>query len=460
MASLKELVDQAAWTTSKDSDHDQESILCESIPMAWPVLESPALYGLAGDITRAAIENSEADPAAVLVTTLVYAGAAFGTNCYLDIGDTKHSPRLMAAIVGASGRARKGTSTNPVKRIFETAEKEHNLPLLKVSSGPLSSGEGIAYAVRDPGEKLNKEGELEDAGVADKRLLVLEGELGAPLKAMQREGNTLSAIIRNAWDNGNIEPLTKSNRIKTTNAHICIVGHITRQELTNLLKTSEIWNGFANRLLWVCARRQKLVPLPIPMDIGIVQNLASRLAEVIKSSERYGSFELDSETKDIWKQVYKTVSRDESGVFGAITARAEAQVMRLSLIYALLDGSNTIRTIHLRASLALWQYCLHSARYIFGTSENDPHTKKILQALSKGEKSQTQLSNLFNGHLPAEQLKKILTELQSMGLIEQQKRGGKRGQGKVTTIWFLKSTTSYMNEESEDLEDFEEKHNL
>ena len=39
-----------------------------------------------------------------------------------------------------------------------------------------------------------------DAGVKDKRLLVQEGELSQALKVMKREGNTLSPVLRNAWD--------------------------------------------------------------------------------------------------------------------------------------------------------------------------------------------------------------------------------------------------------------------
>ena len=49
--------------------------------------------------------------------------------------------------------------------------------------------------------------------------------------------------------------------------------------------------------------------------------------------------------------------RGHSGLYGAVTSRAEAQVVRLSLIYALLDCSPVIRQEHLLAALALWEYC-------------------------------------------------------------------------------------------------------
>jgi hypothetical protein len=76
----------------------------------------------------------------------------------------------------------------------------------------LSSGEGLIYAVRDRAEGENKKGEkmVVDEGVEDKRLLVLEAELAGVLKVMNREGNTLSPVIRQAWDDGALQTLTKN----------------------------------------------------------------------------------------------------------------------------------------------------------------------------------------------------------------------------------------------------------
>jgi hypothetical protein len=191
----------------------------------WPKLHESALEGIVGEIVRAATQNSEADPAAVLMTALVEAGATIGTGPHILISETVHHARLFSVLVGASSRARKGTSVAPVQRIFETASqhirRNSTLPFpgglpLRISYGPLSSGEGLVYAVRDPVEVKGEDGEIKvvDEGVEDKRLLVIEGEFSAVLRACQREGNTLSAILRTAFDHGNIEPLTKHNRIK------------------------------------------------------------------------------------------------------------------------------------------------------------------------------------------------------------------------------------------------------
>ena len=68
-------------------------------------------------------------------------------------------------------------------------------------------------------------------------------------------------------------------------------------------------------------------------------------------------------------------------MLGAITARAEAQTLRLALIYALLDGADEIDRVHIEAGLAVWDYCKASARFIFGDLTGDTTADAILRAL-------------------------------------------------------------------------------
>ena len=138
-----------------------------------------------------------------------------------------------------------------------------------IQSG-LSSGEGLIWAVRDQIEEqqpIKEKGRVvdyqmvvTDPGVKDKRLLLVEPEFGSTLRVLEREGNTLSAQIRQAWDSGNIRVLTKNKAARATDAHISILGHVTREELLKYLNQTEQCNGFANRILWVAVRRSKFLP--------------------------------------------------------------------------------------------------------------------------------------------------------------------------------------------------------
>jgi hypothetical protein len=51
---------------------------------------------------------------------------------------------------------------------------------------------------------------VKDDGVKDKRLMVVEPEFAAPLRVSERDGNTLSAVVRQAWDTGRLRVLTKN----------------------------------------------------------------------------------------------------------------------------------------------------------------------------------------------------------------------------------------------------------
>ena len=415
----------------------------------WPVLPDEALHGVAGDIVQLATTDSEVDPAAVLLTTLTMAAATIGPDQFVLIGDTRHPPRVSTTLVGESSRARKGTSYSPVRRIFQQTHKvlgeSSGVPYplgaeLRISDGPLSSGEGLVYAVRDESETQDQEGNPVDPGVKDKRLFVIEGEFAAALKAVQRDGNTLSAILRTAWDHGNIEPLTKSNRIKATGAHINFVAHITNSELRLLLRSADIWNGFANRILWAAVRRTKRVPFPAPMPEDDVATIAHRLARSLKHACDGRPREMEAEAKKKWARIYGELTEDRSGVLGAVTSRAEAQVIRLALLYSLLDPeAEQIETDHLRAALGVWQYCDESAAYIFGQAETDPEANKILEALQTKELTRTEINRLFAGHISTTRLAEILERLQALGKVTCRNEGGGQGQGRPKTIWGLTS---------------------
>lgn len=397
----------------------------------WPTLDPKVLRGIAGDFVELATRKSEADPAAVLFTFLCRFGIEAGTGAHVMVGDTRHHARLNVAVVGASSKARKGTSGQPVKRLFRFDAQERTLdhPLLYVpateTAGPLSSGEGIIYAVRDEVkawqvDKKTGEGQwiTVDPGVEDKRLFVFDEELAAALKCTKREGNTLSTVIRVAFDGGKLSPLTKNNRIAATNPHIGIVTHTTAAELSRLLDETETLNGFANRFLWICSRRQKLVPLPKPMPEDELRQIQARLLRILRKVKTFGEVHMNHEAREHWCGIYEALSREQPGLVGCVVNRAEALVIRLSLIYALLDESDVIRREHLEAALAMWSYAKSSAEYIFAGREPNPIAQAILAALESGPLSMTDIHRLLSNHATKSQIQTAIQELVGSGRVE------------------------------------------
>ena len=115
---------------------------------------------------------------------------------------------------------------------------------------------------------------------------------------------------------------------------------------------------------------------------------------------------------------------------GAVTSRAEAQAVRLSLLYALLDCSDTIRAEHVNAALAVWSYCEASARFIFGDSLGDAAADAILSALREaptGMPRKDISDSVFQRHKSAGEIDRVLGVLVQAGLArsEREDTGGR-----------------------------------
>jgi hypothetical protein len=228
-------------------------------------------------------------------------------------------------------------------------------------------------------------------------------------------------ILRQAWDNGNLSPMTKNNPISATGAHISLLCHITKQELLARLDDTSKANGFANRFLWALVKRSKELPEGGAVPDELLLPLAERLSEVITFARTISEVKRDDKAKALWSAVYHELSEGKSGLLGAVLSRVEAQVLRLSVIYALLDKSAVVRVEHLQAALAVWEYCERSAVLIFGERLGDPTADRILETIRnagpKGE-SDNDIYELFGRNKSANERTRAINLLLNLGLIE------------------------------------------
>ena len=405
----------------------------------WPeAMAEEAFHGLVGDIVRTIEPHTEADRVALLVNTLVYVGNALGRTVHGMAEADWHGPNLFAVLTGETAKGRKGSSRGHIHELFARVDPVWTAERVM---GGLSSGEGLIWAVRDPIEKSQPvkvkgrlTGEYEtvivDAGVDDKRLLVFEPEFASVLKVMVREGSTLSPLVRQAWDTGNLRTMVKNSPAVATDAHISILGHVTKDELLRYLSDTEAGNGFANRFMWFCVRRSQV--LPEGGGTPYYNWLVQPLHDALKRAMEIGQLQRDPEAREAWAAIYEELSEGKPGLFGAVTARAEAQVLRLSVLYAAMDGADAIRLPHLKAALAVWEYAEASARYIFGDATGDPVADRIMDALRNGELDRTGINYLFQRHVNASRIDQALHLLRAANKARCERR---ETEGRPVEVW-------------------------
>jgi hypothetical protein len=410
-------------------------------PPEWPApAHERAFRGLAGDVVLAIEPHSESDPHAVLLMFLAAFGNLIGPTAHFIAEGRKHPVRLCPVVVGETSKSRKGSAWSALLVIFNRLAEDW---VKKCTDSGLSSGEGLIARVCDRVEKTttDKHGvakvEVLVEGVEDKRLLVVEEEFSSVLKVAARDGNTLSDLLRKAWDHGNLTTLTKQS-LRATNAHVTLIGHVTHAELKRLLSSTDGVNGFANRFAWCCARRSKLLPDGGSLHQQNLNDLVHLLNLAVAHGRFIGELRKTAAATDFWRRLYPILTKPLPGLLGAITNRAEAQVMRLAAAYAILDRANAIAVEHIQSGLAVWDYCLRSAAFIFGDSLGDKLADFILGELECAGPSglaQSAIRDRLDRNPSSKEIGLALQSLATLGLVTSEKVPPTEGRGRPTTVW-------------------------
>ncbi len=387
-----------------------------------PALAEPALYGLAGLVVRSLAAHTEADPAAILLQFLAAFGNLLGPSPHCTVGATRHGLNLFVVLVGESSKARKGTSWRQIASLFTEVD-----PLWVTRR--ITTARPTPYALINP---------LRDQDPpTDRRLFLLAEEFASVLHMLGQRTGQLSPLLRCAWDGGDLSASNGTQLLHATSAHLSIVAHITESELAQHLTRIESHNGFANRCLWTSVRRSQSLPeggsLPPDRLSALVRELRRTLDWAQSQTDIL--FRRTEAARKLWMDCYPALSQGRQDVYGAATSRAEAQVLRLSALYAALDCSGQVEASHLHAALAVWDYCQASARLFFNDAPIDPTARRISEAISAavpGGLSKTQISGIFHGHVSKERIELALQQLCTLGIISCLQEPGR---GRSSTLW-------------------------
>ena len=181
-------------------------------------------------------------------------------------------------------------------------------------------------------------------------------------------------------------------------------------------------------------RRSKRISNPKGTPEHLLNPLVIQLRKAVEAARCFSVIERDPEAEKLWENIYAALWEGKPGMLGAIIARSEAQVMRLACIYAAMDCSKVVKSCHLKAASALWEYCAASAAYIFGARTGNADADEILRALRRGPAGMTRtaINNLFGRNKPAERIMAALTILERHRLARREER---ETEGRTAEVW-------------------------
>lgn len=359
-------------------DGDEEYPVRILPPQPGPSWNDKILYGIAGEIVRKVSAHCESHPAGMLLDFLVSFGSIVGRGPYFNIGATQHFTNEFMCRVGDSSKSRKGTGRDAIDDVLKQIDPRWYAD--RVTSG-FGSAEAIIAQIKDTTTEMRQVKGVSSPvlvrGVDDKRLYIREGELASVFVLAGKTESRADIVMRDGWDGKALRNIVKgktseglSNSAKCEEPHLSISGDTTIHELRRKMPQGSDENGFGNRFIYVYVNRVKDCPLGGP-QLDWSKEIEA-LCLTLAWAKKVKHVSMTGAARQWWISKYHSLEHDgPDGLAGKMTARAAAHVRRIAMLYALLDKSDEIDTVHFQAAKRLWDYCSESAVFIFGGATSE-----------------------------------------------------------------------------------------
>ncbi|WP_246154366.1 DUF3987 domain-containing protein [Saccharopolyspora hirsuta] len=413
-----------------------------------------AMFGTyLGSLVRRLEPTSEADPANILASLMAATGVYLGDGPHMRAGDDRHPLLIWPMVIGRTGVGRKGAGWSAAKRLLLATDPD--FVDRNIHSG-LTSGEGLTQVFTDDeagavgaddGEEEQGKGKKRASLLppGDRRLLAFETEWATVMARMKREGNTLSATLRAAWEGGNLSTLGVNARI-VRDTHVAILAHITPKEFQAKLSASDMAGGTYNRFLPVFVAQTQFLPNSTGADPALLDHLAVDLRARLAAGSRLGQLGLTRDAAALWQRLYVEFGgySAEDGPIEQFLSRAAPNCLRVAGLHAALDGVQLITVEHLTAAAAFVRYAVASARAVF--SGNDTTAPRlaawIAEAGPAGRTRKDVTAEFFQGKTKAADIDRYIQQLIEKGEITESERARADGKtGRPTRIYLATPRT-------------------
>lgn len=212
--------------------------------------------------------------------------------------------------------------------------------------------------------------------------------------------------------------------------------------LERLTHPEAIYSGFASRTLLLHV--QGGTPRPLADNVDVDGDAACDLKDSLSFAERLLASPLNfsPETAGLWEEMYGRLRapRHAGPMVDIMTELAERHVPRLAGLYAVMDRSREIKTEHLLAALAVWDYSEGTLHGLFAHQTGDKRQDAVLRNLRErypaGMTTFEVNRTVFQGNVRGG-AGPLLKQLEGEGLIYSREEPASGDGRKPAHRWFL-----------------------
>ena len=355
----------------------------EQQKVEFPDFNTASIHGPVLQFVDLIRPHTEAGAAALAAEYITGLASIIGNKVYVKQGPQEHPPRINVFIIGESSKGRKGTAHGVVEYFMRQAAPDF-FPLHKIET--LVSGAAFIKAATNLAHKTAANG-----SDPDMRAWIVEEE-AVNLLASGHGVNDISSVVRKMFDSGKLSKFHAKGQIVVEGVHFNVTGHITEEEFSERLPRASVFNGFLNRFMLIGTKnggfkRQRETIIPEQKIDKIVQPLQDIIAWVQARTYNTGTFELkwatgvDDEYDDFRLDLEKRMDEATDRRFKAAAARGATHVMRLALMFAIIDREREIKSIHLHSAIGMWQHAEDTLRYLYQEADEHADEKLLLEML-------------------------------------------------------------------------------
>ncbi|MGI8794623.1 MAG: putative quorum-sensing-regulated virulence factor [Acidimicrobiales bacterium] len=361
-----------------------------------------AFDGPLGECARYLAAGTDASPVALLGSLIGFCGPLLPVWGYWH---ARHTSSPYVALVGKQADGRKGTAMHRIKEALSRALGTEAVNGLTLDS--LASGEALVKAMLD----RDRHSRGVPTGV------LFEEEYAAFLAAASRDGSTLDARMRAAFD-GKQMSHRKVGEVLVVREPYWLSGliAITPRELQERARKDSSWNGTDNRWLWLAVQRRDERVMSTEPD------LPSDLADVLRAAhDAYArdpaQLGMTDEADDLLSAYGDHLRTRTTGSAAPLTRRYPTIAFRIALVHAAAEMAGDVGIDHVRRAIALCEYGRASLPFVFADTLGNAHATHLLRMLQQSESGVLTLTDLGREFM-RDPIKRqvVIDDLQELGL--------------------------------------------